>query len=290
MIETRPRHYVWLRPKRFRQPVMTDLSAKRLLDRHQAALTAAMTTALVAWRQAVDWEAVNAALMTNDQGAAVAAISQPDTVAILATKLLPAALALAAAEWQRLTGTHDPLPDAERTELSQAVQAQVQQVADTVRAALNDTVPLACAAAAHPGTRLALCRDWLFVTPATVHGLRGLVTNASGQLDITGTQLAANRYVTASQLAHRALVAATVGMLTLNLVRVLWGKQQQAASPLQSWVKVWTVDGNPCPACQDMAGETAALGASFSDGSAYPPKHPRCMCSVTIQLQPNGAA
>jgi hypothetical protein len=50
--------------------------------------------------------------------------------------------------------------------------------------------------------------------------------------------------------------------------------------------KIWTVDGNPCPLCE----EAAAMGVldlddDFGDAGDMPPLHPNCMCDLDLVMR-----
>jgi SPP1 gp7 family putative phage head morphogenesis protein len=47
-----------------------------------------------------------------------------------------------------------------------------------------------------------------------------------------------------------------------------------------------TIDKQTCPDCRALDGETRALAdATFSDGTAHPPHHPRCRCALAPILK-----
>lgn len=49
--------------------------------------------------------------------------------------------------------------------------------------------------------------------------------------------------------------------------------------------KVWHVDGNPCPECQDLDGTSVGLDEVFvseSDAVDGPPLHPQCECDIEL--------
>lgn len=50
--------------------------------------------------------------------------------------------------------------------------------------------------------------------------------------------------------------------------------------------KVWATafDERVCPACGKMEGESVLFNEPFSNGDMYPPAHPRCRCSYTVDF------
>jgi len=41
-----------------------------------------------------------------------------------------------------------------------------------------------------------------------------------------------------------------------------------------------TIDEHTCEQCKALNGESTKLGKAFSDGTAHPPRHPRCRCAI----------
>jgi len=66
--------------------------------------------------------------------------------------------------------------------------------------------------------------------------------------------------------------------------QLVW--QAAAAEGLigQGSQKVWQVDGNPCPECTELDGESVGLHDQFSAGVDGPPLHPNCECILTIEI------
>ena len=53
----------------------------------------------------------------------------------------------------------------------------------------------------------------------------------------------------------------------------------------RNFQKIWTVDGDPCPLCEEAAAEGVVdLDDDFGDAGDTPPLHPNCMCELDIVI------
>lgn len=69
-----------------------------------------------------------------------------------------------------------------------------------------------------------------------------------------------------------------------------YGDRQALAQALTGGhrpVREWVVDGNPCDACNAMAGQTVGIFDEFPGGD--PPRHPSCRCTTVLREGPAAA-
>jgi hypothetical protein len=50
----------------------------------------------------------------------------------------------------------------------------------------------------------------------------------------------------------------------------------------ETLVKEWLTDSDPCPTCEDNAGEQIGLDEPFASGEMAPPQHLNCRCSMRV--------
>lgn len=82
-----------------------------------------------------------------------------------------------------------------------------------------------------------------------------------------------------------ALIARTESMIAAHAgQRMAWQRAQEegylSAKATVTWIA--TDDEAECPQCEGLDGEEARIGMAFSDGTAFPPAHPRCRCTLEL--------
>ena len=92
----------------------------------------------------------------------------------------------------------------------------------------------------------------------------------------------------ARKLRQRSLTIARTELLgSLNAgMREGWAQAQEKGHLGPAARKVWVAQGENCPVCQDLDGQSVPLNEPFAGGFDGPPAHPRCTCAQA--LDPGG--
>lgn len=127
------------------------------------------------------------------------------------------------------------------------------------------------------------------ISTATRESIRHLIEDAfNGEFDVhdLGDQITA----LIGDAARAEIIARTETMTASNRgQQELWDQAVDADLLTGREKQVWIVtpDDRLCPICEPMEDETAPLGGTFTvDGAEIsgPPAHPRCRCTVGLQL------
>lgn len=75
--------------------------------------------------------------------------------------------------------------------------------------------------------------------------------------------------------ARAILIARTETASAYSQASILAYRESGVVSGIE-----WLTAGDPCPICDPLDGQIAALGKSFPGDIAHPPAHPGCRCAI----------
>lgn len=116
------------------------------------------------------------------------------------------------------------------------------------------------------------------VTETTRDSIRALVGQQAAEgwsIDQLAKHIVAEGLVESRKRAK--LIAVTETALAYSKGSIL-GYQLSGIVDRIEWLT--TIDEKTCEHCKALNGEQTKLGSAFSDGSAHPPRHPRCRCAI----------